>query len=145
MKYFPLKHSCEHCIPSLELCIRHLSISTFGSSDVLGEHVSCQPCILLLTTCKHGQWHTSETRYTSPRWRSPKRLSWRHASKVRSRTMKISRSPSLVYRLPMHGYLGVWIFLCMHTRSHLLGHSPRQRQRHKSNWSLTRTLTSWCA
>ena len=35
-------------------CIRHSSISTDGSIDVLKEHISCQMGILMLITCKHG-------------------------------------------------------------------------------------------
>lgn len=41
-------------------CIRYSSISMDGNRDVLEEHVSCQTCMLLLITCKHGRWDTRE-------------------------------------------------------------------------------------
>ena len=45
-------------------CIRQLSISTVGSNDVLGEHISYQTCIMLLTTCKHGKWKLAQDHET---------------------------------------------------------------------------------
>ena len=61
-----------------------------------------------------------------------------------SGTVKISRSSSLAYMLPMHEYSRVWMLWCAHMRSHHLGLSSWWRQRNRSNLSLTHTSTSWC-